>query len=433
MIAMRKLICILSILALSFPTWAQDLYSNLSLRLNRADGVYAKGDTVRVWADVKSIPDGETSFVMFPYTDPKKADKKPVSLNVGENLLLETVYDETVHYSFCVTDGSDAGKGYPKGVYGGFAVAPEEFTPGFEKPEDLEAFWADNISYMRSKKIRETIKSDVTKDGYRVYETEVNCVGPKPLRAYVAHPEDAQPGTLPIILYLHHAGRPGEPSEAKTALEYAKYGALAMDLNAHGMLNDQPKEYYENLANGELRSYYSREPYDRDNYYFKWMFLRAQRAVDHLTENPLWDGKHIIVTGSSQGGAQCMFLAAVDPRITAAVVTVPAMLDQGGELQGRRNAWPSTMEKYRASTVENSPYFDPALLIGNTNAEIWCEVGLFDTTCPASGIFSALNQIKTKKTVYTTQRNHKITTNESSWHGSIDKARRNFISEALKK
>jgi len=231
---------------------------------------------------------------------------------------------------------------------------------------------------------------------------------------------------------LHAAGSPGGPSTSGAALVYAKMGALGMDLNAHGMLNDQPKSYYDGLNQGELKGYSSREPLDKENYYFKWMFLRAQRAVDYLVQNPLWDGKHIIVTGGSQGGAQSCFLAAIDPRITAAVVTVPAMLDQGAKLQGRHNSWPSTMRNYEESTIRNSPYFDPALLLKNTKADIWCEIGLYDLTCPAPNIFGALNQVSTEKAIITVQRSH-ILRGDKTWHKGIDDMKAEYFKKAMTK
>ena len=33
-------------------------------------------------------------------------------------------------------------------------------------------------------------------------------------------------------------------------------GAMCFDLNAHGMLNGQPDEYYNNLETGELKGYF---------------------------------------------------------------------------------------------------------------------------------------------------------------------------------
>ena len=92
------------------------------------------------------------------------------------------------------------------------------------------------------------------------FDTEINCTGPKPARGYFARPTKAAPKSLPIVLLVHAAGVKGSwcKSDANEALRYAKMGkgAMCFDLNAHGMLNGQPDEYYNDLETGELKDYY---------------------------------------------------------------------------------------------------------------------------------------------------------------------------------
>lgn len=426
---MKKTI-ISALLAVSaISAMADGLADFVTLRYNHADGIYAVGDTVRLYADLSSAPDGTLYLETAKYGF-KAVKAFPVELHEGENLVYETVAKEPIHY-VCSIQPEEKSKQDAK-VRSGYIVAPETFTPGFTAPADLYSFWEKEIKAMRKQKMKVTKQNESTRKKFEVYEVEVNCVGPKPVRAYVAHPVDAQPKSLPIIINLHAAGTPGAPSQAGTAIMYADYGALAMDLNAHGMLNDQPKEYYKALSEGELYKYAAREPVNKEDYYFKWMFLRALRAVDYLTKDPLWDGKHIVVVGGSQGGAQSAFLAGMDPRVTAAVLQVPAMLDQGASVQGRAVAWPKTMNKFKESTMANSPYFDPSLYLSNTNAEIWCEIGLYDMTCPAPNIYAALNSVKTPVTVVTYQRGHVLNgPKEREIHKPVDEMRKAFIREVL--
>lgn len=426
---MKKLIVLASLFLSAFTLMADGLSDFVSLRFNHEDGIYAVGDTIRLYADLSAAPEGPLYFETSKYGF-KAVKVSAVDLNEGENLLMEVVAKEPIHY-VCSIQPEEKSKLEQK-VRAGYIVAPETFTPGFTAPADLYSFWDKEIKKMRKQKMKVKKQNEQTTQKYEIYEVEINCVGPKPVRAYVAHPIDAKPKSLPIIINLHAAGTPGAPSTAGTARDYASFGALAMDVNAHGMLNDQPKEYYKALADGELNKYAAREPANKDDYYFKWMFLRALRALDYLTNDPLWDGKHIIVTGGSQGGAQSAFLAAIDPRVTAAVITVPAMLDQGGSIQGRAVAWPKTMNNYKESTMANSPYFDPSLYICNTNAEIWCEIGLYDMTCPAPNIFAAMNTVKTPVTIVTYQRGHVLNgPKEREPHKPVDEQRKAFIRAAL--
>lgn len=435
-----RLILSAALLLAAATLGAQTLRDNVTIHVNHEDGLYEKGDLVKVWADVKAVPEGDVWLYVIKACNRNKQQKSIIQLKEGENVLFEEKVNETIQYVFELTDGvkpnefkDPAAMG---NVFAGVVVDPNGFEVGFDEPADVLDFWAKEIKKMRKKKIKPEITKDETKDGIRTYHVDINCVGPAPCRAYVSHPADAAKKSLPIILNLHAAGTPGAPSLAYTSKSYVKMvegGALAMDLNAHGMLDDMPKEYYDNLSKGELKGYSSREPVDRDDYYFKWMLLRAQRALDYLCSNPLWDGKHVIVTGTSQGGLQSAFLAGIDSRVTTAILTVPAGLDQGALLKGRKPSWPGTISKYPESSKANSPYFDPATFLKYTKADIWCEIGLYDFTCPAANLFATLNTVKTPKTIITYQRPHSVQKGLLKQHKPIDQLRRKAFQDAVTK
>ena len=79
------------------------------------------------------------------------------------------------------------------------------------------------------------------------------------------------------------------------------------------------------------------------------------------------------------------------------------MQDLGGARQGRLSGWPQPIENHQdlsSAQLDNTlPYFDGSQLIRHTKAEIFCEIGLIDTTCPPSAVFSSLNNVQGKKTI----------------------------------
>ena len=133
------------------------------------------------------------------------------------------------------------------------------------------------------------------------------------------------------------------------------------------------------------------------------MYLRLLRAIEYMTRQPEWDGRRILVIGESQGGGQAVAAAGLDPRVSCVVLNVPAMQDLGGARKGRRSGWPQPIENHpnlsAAQLDATLPYFDGALLIRHSQAEIYCEMGLIDTTCPPSAVWSSLNNAPGKKTV----------------------------------
>ena len=119
------------------------------------------------------------------------------------------------------------------------------------------------------------VNGNGTEKGYSCADIEINCPGPKPARGYFAKPEHAAAKSLPAVLLVHAAGVKGSwcRSEPGNALNYARKGALCFDLNAHGMLNGQPESYYAGLEEGELKNYFLKGMTDRDEYYFRGMYL----------------------------------------------------------------------------------------------------------------------------------------------------------------
>ena len=324
----------------------------------------------------------------------------------------------------------------------GFVVAPEKFKPATKRPKDFDKFWEKELSDLRS--IPMEVKSGAVENietGFICSDVEINCTGPKPARGYFAKPENAEPGSLPIVLNLHAAGVKGDwcLSKPSIAIGYAKKGdgALAFDLNAHGMLNGQPREYYNDLENGELKNYWEKGLESREEFYFRGMYLRLVRTLDFLCSQPEWDGERIIVIGESQGGGQALAAAGLDVRVTAAVATVPAMCDFGRELTGEKGGWPNPFryQKTKEKMMATLPYFDASHILKNSGTTLVTEIGLIDFTCPSAGIFASINQAKGEKiTLAMPFRGHHQNQPafQKEWEKNVYKTKMDFIEDFLK-
>ncbi len=182
-------------------------------------------------------------------------------------------------------------------------------------------------------------------------------------------------------------------------------GFLAMDINAHGIPNGQSEQFYTGLANGELKDYRIRGRESRETIYFQGMFLRLVRALDFLTAQPEWNGRTVIVHGSSQGGAQSIVAAGLDPRVTFYAAGVPAMCDHTGVMAGRVNGWPQMVltgpdGKPDAKVVEAARYYDAMNFATRTKADGIVTVGFIDTTCPPTSVYAAYNALPGKKEIF---------------------------------
>lgn len=423
---------ILAILSTFLITLAQG--QNIILKQTNETGLYKKGQKIRVTLFLKESNDDSVS-VKISRNYSGQIPQRKIKFT-GDTLL---IFNETMNEPSSVIFEAST-KNETASI--GLVVDPEKYKPGTNRPKDFDRFWKEEKKTLRALPI--TIKEVPVKEGesgYYCSNMEISCTGPKPARGYFAKPGSAKPKTLPIVLYVHAAGVKGSwcRSEPANALRFAKMGqgALCFDLNAHGMLNGQPEEYYANLENGELKDYPYQGMENRSDFYFRGMYLRLIRTLDFLTSQPEWDGKRILVIGESQGGGQALASAGLDKRVTAVIATVPAMCDWGGALTGRRGGWPQPFERGGDSKKMLSalPYFDTAHLLKDSKATILTEIGLIDMTCPSTSVYAAVNQAKGKKIILAVPyRQHHAPSNylKDIWENDFDKKREEFIRDYLK-
>lgn len=284
---------------------------------------------------------------------------------------------------------------------GGAGIDPLNIKPSLPPPDDFDAFWAGEKKKLAAVSInaRLTPEKSPSKE-VEVFDLQADSIG-KPVSGYFARPVGAKPKSLPIILTVHGAGV--RSSSLGGAAGWAAKNFLALDINAHGIPNGKPDEFYKELDRTELVGYRTRGRESRDTVYFRGMFLRLVRAIDFLTAQPEWDGHTVIVHGSSQGGYQSIVAAGLDSRVTFFAAGVPAGCDHTGFKAGRINGWPkfiATGETPPLNVVEAVRYYDAMNFATRAKAPGIVTVGFIDATCPPSSVYAAYNALTTKKEIF---------------------------------
>jgi cephalosporin-C deacetylase-like acetyl esterase len=79
------------------------------------------------------------------------------------------------------------------------------------------------------------------------------------------------------------------------------------------------------------------------------------------------------------------------------------MCDWFGSLAGRMSGWPQPFESInmKKEMMKALPYFDAANILKDSKAIIYTEIGLIDMVCPSTSVYTAINQAKGQKIVYT--------------------------------
>jgi cephalosporin-C deacetylase-like acetyl esterase len=273
--------------------------------------------------------------------------------------------------------------GRNNGLYAvGAAVAPTKIGLDTPRPADFDAFWTEKLAAQAKIPIHPVLKpADTDVPGVELYTFTLDALGSN-AHGYIAKP--AAGSKFPALVLLQYAGVYALNAHGD-ALRAAE-GWLVVNVDAHD------KEPFDPSGNVP-RNYAAVGNTDRETSYFLNMYLRDSRALDYLLTRPDWDGKTIVLMGTSMGGQQSVALAGLRPeKITAVLVNVPAGMDSDGDLHGRKVGypnWPSDNAKVMAAAL----YFDPINFASRIQAPVLAALGFIDTISPPAGIWTALNQI----------------------------------------
>lgn len=379
----------------------------ISVAVDREDGLYQAGETVtftvRVTKDKQPVTVGEAAYEITLNGTKGQAGGKVKLAADGGKVPVVTPKDQPwclmLVARYKPADGAEI-----KAEVGAVAGA-EKLKPSVAAPEDFDAFWAEQKKKLaavpmnaRLTPVPPPIASMA--EQIECFDVQLDCLGGAPVSGYFARPKGAKPHSCPAIISFHGAGAhsSGLPGPAGAALR----GRLGMDINAHGSPNGKPEEFYkELLATGALKEYWFRGIDNRDTCYFLGMYLRLVRAMEFLTSQPEWDGRTLITTGSSQGGAQAIVAAGLDGRVTVVNASLPALCDLTGQAADRAPGWPIGSRKLSAAELSTLRYFDVSNFAARTKATAVIRVGLVDRTCWPAGVLAMCNRLQGDKHMVT--------------------------------
>ncbi|HEY6123838.1 MAG TPA: GDSL-type esterase/lipase family protein [Steroidobacteraceae bacterium] len=314
------------------------------------------------------------------------------TLMPGKPARIEAKLDEPGMVYVEVTENNPGAK--PKAL--GAAVAPERIAPAIPAPADFDAFWAAKIKALRKVPAKpELAVKPSDKDGVDFAILKMNHVEGKHVWGQVAKPSDpTHKKKYPGLVILQWASPP-YPLQKSWVTDRAAEGWLAVNIEPHDVMPDQPKEYYDALP-AELKSYNTIETRNRDKNYFLYMYLADVRAVDYLASRPDWDGKTLVVMGTSMGGQQSLCAAGLNPKVTHMLINVPAGADANGNAHGRKIGYPF-WDVNDPQVLKTAAYFDTVNCAARIKAPSLVSMGFIDTVTTPVSIWAAFNQIKAPK------------------------------------
>ena len=381
---------------LTFGGFAQEIVAKPSKDL----GVYKVGEKIAWTVEVKGVPDkaqmpGEVRYALKRGgLTPMKDGTIPLTDGVGT---LETSLDQpgTVLAELKTKVGEKDIK-----WAAGAAVEPEKIELSAPKPDDFDAFWRAKVDELGSIPANPVLeKVDVGNPKVEYAKIRMDNIKRSHVYGQIAKP--AREGKFPALLIVQYAGVYGLPKD--NVVRRAGQGWLALKIMAHDLPFDESDAFYKEKSAKELNNYMAIGNTDRETSYFLRMYLSCYRAAEYLSTRADWDGKTLVVIGTSQGGQQTLVTAGLHPKITAMIANVPAGCDVTGNKVGRAIGFPywanEAKWKKNEKIVEVGRYFDACNFATRIKCPALVALGLIDETCPPAGVYAAFNQIQGPKEV----------------------------------
>ena len=367
--------------------------ASLVVSPDRAGGVYRAGETVKWtvnWTDENEVAPVEVNYV-FKLGGGTEVDSGTVVLVDGV-AVLESVIEQP---NTMLLEVSWEVEGETLMERGGAVASPGEIVAAEEAPADFDDWWASKIAELAEVPMKVSERAlNLGVEGVDYAQVTMDHFRGSRIHGQVARPSEG--AKFPALLRVQWAGVYGLQTEWVT--DRAKAGWLALNILPHDLPIDREESFYKEQGAGPLKDYFVQGNEDRETAYFLRMYLSCYRAVEYLKSRPDWDGRTIVVTGTSQGGQQAFVTAGLHPDVTAAMALVPAGADFNGTKVGRSVGfpfWPGmSAEKDAEAVTATGGYFDIVNFARRVRCPMLVGVGLKDVVCPPAGIFAAVNQLK---------------------------------------
>lgn len=416
------LVFVLSLCVL-LSTNAQERLGNYQIRVvpDRSDWTYELNKTAKFTVSV-TLDNHQTSGVPLNYKcglDGMPPIVERTATTTSESLTIEAGTLKEPGFLRCVVSLERGGRTY-RGL-GTAGFRPDLIKPTTVDPPDFDEFWNDGKKELAKLPVDAKFESlpnlsTANVDVFQVNFQNVGAVRGKTSRIYgiLAVPKQTNPNQkFPALLHVPGAGV--RPYAGQITL--AERGIITLQIGIHGIPVNLDSKIYENLAAGALNRYMYAGLDDRDEYYYRRVFLGCIRANDFLAGLPQFDGKNLAVMGGSQGGALSIMTAALDPRVKTLAVWIPALADLTGYAAGRAGGWHHVFDDAKNRTpekIETSRYFDTVNFARRLKVPGIYTFGYNDETCPPSTMFAAYNSVGApKKLMLALETGHALTNEQT--------------------
>ncbi len=279
----------------------------------------------------------------------------------------------------------------------------EAYLPPLTRRPDFEEFWQETRRRALSVPLEAKVeKIDHPAAAMDVYDVSYCGFDSTRISAWLIVPRFVKREKLPCMVQFHgFTGSRGAPSDH---MAFAALGCavLALDCREQGGVTGNDAAY---SGSGMVTNLVSKGILDKNEYYYRAVYMDCQKALDLLETLPFIDGDRLFVRGTSQGGALGMAVSALDPRVKLALVNVPSNSNLEARVQGRHGSFAAVNDYLRKfpdnldKAYETLSYFDTMNMAQDIRAKVFASVALADPVCPAKCYYATYNRILSEKSI----------------------------------
>lgn len=282
------------------------------------------------------------------------------------------------------------------------AFSPEQIQSFTPMPKDFNAFWQKALKEARKVDFEPEYFDvpDATNEKFTTKLVRLHVGKSKWIYGMLTMPNDGK--KHPVVLCPPGAGS----TKVNPSDEFGRRGMIYMKIEIHDNDPRIPNDEYNKMRARKCDGYMRRGMVSKDTYYYKDVYVGCARAVDFLCSLPEWDGKNVIVTGGSQGGALTIITAALNEKVTFCAPFYPALCDLTGFLHHRAGGWPKFFSGFykdgkvdiaTEQAVETLQYFDVVNFARCLKVPTFMSWGYNDDTCSPTSVWAAWNVISAPK------------------------------------
>jgi cephalosporin-C deacetylase len=275
-----------------------------------------------------------------------------------------------------------------------------QYKPSLYREEDFDAYWEKTLAESSRQPLNaELIPYNLPTRGVQCYAVRYDGYKGGRVAGWYLRPDgrDKYPG---VCVYHGYSGRGPQPMEL---LHYAAQGICVLSMDCRGQLGQSQDTV---PSDGHYAGWMTQGIRDPRQYYYRYVFTDAVRALELLAHRDEVDKHRLAVTGISQGGGLTLAVAALSDRPILALADVPFLCDF------RRATELSPVLPYTEITsfLKHYPHlygdvFRTLSYCDNLNLAPWIKCRtvisncLCDDVCPPSTIFGVYNHITAEKQI----------------------------------